>query len=71
MFFSLQKKQKLEFSDQYMDVGFSFYLILARMVDVDPKVAESCKYTKGRKEMFYLTTHSTHFIYCYMASDIW
>ena len=24
-----------------------------------------------RKEMFYLTTHSTHFIYSYMASDIW
>ena len=24
-----------------------------------------------RKEMFYLTTHSTHCIYCYMASDIW
>ena len=24
-----------------------------------------------RKEMFYLTTHSTHFIYRYMASDIW
>ena len=24
-----------------------------------------------RKEMFYLTTHSTHFIYGYMASDIW
>ena len=23
------------------------------------------------KEMFYLTTHSTHFIYDYMASDIW
>ena len=28
-----------------------------------------CK--QGRKEMFYLTTHSTHFIYGYMASDIW
>ena len=27
--------------------------------------------TKGRKEMFYLTTHSTHFNYGYMASDIW
>ena len=27
-------------------------------------------YYQGRKEMFYLTTHSTHFIYCYMASDI-
>ena len=25
----------------------------------------------GRKEMFYLTTHSTHYIYGYMASDIW
>ena len=24
-----------------------------------------------RKEMFYLTTLSTHFIYGYMASDIW
>ena len=23
-----------------------------------------------RKEMFYLTTHSTHFIYGYMASDM-
>ena len=25
----------------------------------------------GRKEMFYITTHSTHYIYGYMASDIW
>ena len=30
------------------------------------------RYTgRGRKEMFYLTMHSTHFIYSYMASDIW
>ena len=30
------------------------------------------KYTyEGRKEMFYLMTHSTHFIYGYIASDIW
>ena len=27
-------------------------------------------YFTRRKEMFYLTTHSTHFIYGYMASDI-
>ena len=27
--------------------------------------------SEGRKEMLYLTTHSTHFIYGYMASDIW
>ena len=26
---------------------------------------------EGRKEMFYLMTLSTHFIYGYMASDIW
>ena len=27
--------------------------------------------TTEHLEMFYLTTHSTHFIYGYMASDIW
>ena len=26
---------------------------------------------EGSKEMFYLKTHSTHFIYGYMASNIW
>ena len=26
---------------------------------------------EGRKEMLYLMMHSTHFIYSYMASDIW
>ena len=26
---------------------------------------------KREREMFYLTTHSTHFIYSYMVSDIW
>ena len=33
----------------------------------------ACTYVhkEGRKEMFYLMTHSTHFIYGYMASDIW
>ena len=32
----------------------------------------SFKDTREReREMFYLTTHSTHFIYDYMASDIW
>ena len=28
-------------------------------------------YEQREREMFYLTTHSTHFIYSYMASDIW
>ena len=26
---------------------------------------------KAGRKCFYLTTHSTHFIYGYMASDIW
>ena len=26
---------------------------------------------EGRKEMFYLMMHSTHFIYSYLVSDIW
>ena len=25
----------------------------------------------GRKEVFYLTTHSIHFIYGYMTYDVW
>ena len=29
------------------------------------------EHSEGRKEMFYLTTHSTHFIFGYMGSDIW
>ena len=29
------------------------------------------KVKRKGKEMFYLTTHSTHFIYGYMVSDIW
>ena len=30
-----------------------------------------CSSVVREREMFYLTTHSTHFIYGYMASDIW
>ena len=30
-----------------------------------------CTRRSREREMFYLTTHSTHFIYGYMASDIW
>ena len=28
-------------------------------------------FVEGRKDIFYLMMHSTHFIYSYMASDIW
>ena len=29
------------------------------------------KNKEGKQEMFYIMTHSTHFIYGYMSSDIW
>ena len=35
-------------------------------------IISTLSFVTGReREMFYLTTHSTHFIYGYMASDIW
>ena len=34
-------------------------------------IQEEDRHQVKGKEMFYLTTHSTHFIYGYMASDIW
>ena len=46
-------------------------------VDLDVQyISYSPKCYRGRlcereREMFYLTTHATHFIYGYMASDIW
>ena len=36
---------------------------------VDPTTYRTM--SEREREMFYLTTHSTHFIYGYMASDIW
>ena len=35
------------------------------------RATEICQIRFLEREMFYLTTHSTHFIYGYMASDIW
>ena len=34
-------------------------------------VLKNVKRTVVEEAIFYLTTHSTHFIYGYMASDIW
>ena len=39
-----------------------------RFITVDTCFVNVLK--EGMNEMFYLTTHSTHFIYGYMASDI-
>ena len=44
---------------------FTLHLHKAYLAYVRKKLQE------GRQEMFYLKMHSTHFIYCYMASNIW
>ena len=36
-----------------------------------PKPGTTHSYYMREREMFYLTTYSTHFIYGYMAYDIW
>ena len=43
-----------------------FYLSLSQVIIND---TIKYKYHTGRKEMFYLMMHSTHFIYGYMASE--
>ena len=48
---------------------FLFFNCRARINEDGAVVWKGMK--AGRKEIFYLTTHSTHFIYGYMASDIW
>ena len=38
---------------------------------ISPSLGSSTFSLEREIEMFYLTTHSTHFIYGYMVSDIW
>ena len=49
----------------FNDAPNTFYLLL---YGVRKMVKDHSDSERGRKEMFYLTTHSTHFIYGYMAS---
>ena len=37
---------------------------------IQPHQLTSRKRKEGMKEMFYLTTHTTHFVYGYIASDL-
>ena len=54
----------------FNDAINTFYL---RLYGVRHMVKDHSDSEKGEREreMFYLMTHSTHFIYSYMASDIW
>ena len=48
--FKFQKKERNEFADDYMNVGFRLYLILARMVDIDPKVMDTSKLKRSNNQ---------------------
>ena len=53
----------------FNDALSTFYL---RLYGVRHMVKDHSDSEREReREMFYLTTHSAHFIYGYMASDIW
>ena len=45
---------------------FQLGVFLTQPVFYDPNTS----FKEREREMFYLTTHSTHFIYGYMASDM-
>ena len=49
------------------DILNTFYL---QLCGVRHMVKDHSDSEKGRKEVFYLTMHSTHFIYSYVVSDI-
>ena len=57
--------RKREISSQKIKQQVEIIRSLLKAVSYFGVVAER------EREMFYLTTHSTHFIYGYMASDIW
>ena len=54
-----------------IEIGVGFGTATRTHYVPSSKVSTWHYYDEGRKEMLYLTTHSTHFIYGYIASDIW
>ena len=58
-----KRKSVLEIKTNY----YFYILIILRSCYLCRKLYS----VKREREMFYLTTQSTHFIYGYMASDIW
>ena len=52
-------------TNTYTNTYISIYYVIIQIFNTDILVLER------EREMFYLTTHSTHFFYSYMASNIW
>ena len=50
---------------------FSFQPVIHNWCNIGRGMCHPVWERMREREMFYLTTHSTHFIYGYMVSDIW
>ncbi|KAL4233980.1 hypothetical protein ACF0H5_005635 [Mactra antiquata] len=48
----LGKKEKNEFAEEYEDVGYRLYLILSRMIDVDPHLYDTLKMNPLQQKAF-------------------
>ena len=57
-------------SDDFFNVGEASQGCTCNNANNSHRFVGATKWV-NENEMFYLTTHSTHFIYGYMASDIW
>ena len=55
----------------FNDALNTFYLRSYSVRHMAKDHSDSERDEEREREMFYLTTHSIHFIYGYMASDIW
>ena len=71
--FILNNALKICLMEMYISITilYIYVYIYIHILHCLPAITHSNISIQGRKEMFYLTTHSTHFIYGYMASDIW
>ena len=54
-------------AEEYTISCINYFIFINPFVRLVTRIMD----TEREREMFYLTTHSTHFIYGYMASDIW
>ena len=61
----VQKIEVVFLYDQLLDPA------LTRGRQMNTVTWQACPEIEREREMFYLTMHSTHYIYGYMASDIW
>ena len=63
--------RRLRNSNENEVLGFPEYIAVGRIAFRNGTYSSGFSdLYEGRTEMFYLTTHSTHFIYDYMASDM-